>query len=909
MGKTYGLDLVWLDAFGNATEAGGKQLTFAPKYTDNVTSLSSLPGTVFVHSFEKNKAGKPCVAISLRFGGVPEKATESAAEAYRTAARQLREKVEEYTHQLALQVSFSGKPIVLDTGVRGLLTDYVDACVATLTNGQPAAPAAIITVPVAAPTAMVSLVEIALTMTRDSSLVLDGLHNDTNKISSLTVIPPNCMMAKNSGQLAARDTAPTMLDYEKSFIAAFGASDGYRMATGVRLVDGERREEVWVLRTTANAGDKTGKLYIDEKATRAVVPTYSPRPLSTELLRFADVQEYVWQNGKLEKAGTGEYTDVDLDKWLDTALARLETSVSPEVALACTVGSEGGSDPLQILREAKDAVAANLSAALIGMQDDTKERTTAVLPVAKERFVEEMRGSLTRYAHVPAVAGLTFAVASGDTSPVNLFGRLGQPQSASVTSESEQETVYSFSHFKAKTADNGNAAVALRMDAPETIATVDLPRMATITHIEFPPTGRADRPPAWLELVRPISVPVSTAEKNTICVPLRRYPEKPRLIRQWNEAAGGSGFAALMDWAYVSSHARRSAMQDTLTFDLFVNPAHAVVRGKEADPRRLLFERLVRCNGLLAGMVENMQVQAEAVLAGSGDAAAVRASIAAIAATLKEIGVAFAGCFTTVREMTAPVTAEKHVRVEIGERAGGGGAPVLKQEYRTVMMVIDAHGWSGSPPVLPGIEGWETQKVQAGVSGRDEFRYVKNGIALTVGEAAALGERRLRLSGLHAIRDVKVRTTVNARRNTQVPDIVKPYFVYTTPVVGYDADFSPIHEYGTAIDLTEGKPIRLDDCLRGVVETVRAAGITCQMEFIGRRELLPGVGMESPLAMIVFDSQKAAVQPVVDTINAWRNGSKAGDIRMRLRLVRTGPPAAFVLGYDNLRLNLEKLTQ
>ena len=96
------------------------------------------------------------------------------------------------------------------------------------------------------------------------------------------------------------------------------------------------------------------------------------------------------------------FTDVDLDQWLQSSLARIDQLLSPAyVAPAQILRSLTGNDAMQGLLDAKEALAQALKSAMIPVfRDETADDKE--LAAIREAFFQRMLGTLSEFYAVRA---------------------------------------------------------------------------------------------------------------------------------------------------------------------------------------------------------------------------------------------------------------------------------------------------------------------------------------------------------------------------------------------------------------------------------------------------------------------------------------------------------------------------
>ncbi len=879
VGAKLPLRLDWRDNYGNLAGAAYSPGDLSTWFTDDVIGMASWPGTRVGHALN---AKTRTLEIRLTFAyDVPAMGEDAASrldsdyELCRKARFQIEHKDGggRHTHDIRLVAGFAKEREKEATeDQRKRLIAYLSAAadhIDKLRSGaaHPPLPAPLLSGvtlerDVSARAELAVRVDVGVTIARTATLVHPDLLEWTCKRLAETPAPPDAA------------THPSTEKYEEAFRAVLG--DSFRLAVGSGSSSSGEGEELWAIREKNGAGKSESGIYVDPKRGSSPDRFSSPRPLSTKLLSRTGMKSYSYSatKGIVENPGAVlERLDADLDRWMADTLALAEEAVSPEVAVLAERLSGG---LLERFREAKNSLAETGAKSLVSvLAKSSGEEASAE---AAARFREEMRTDLNRYAGIPVLPEYRFAADAATSAGMAAVNLYGAPKIDSGKNRENPAPGLGVSHFKANLAPGDGverrAAFACFSGDPGLLNVWRPDLDLQITHVEFP-SGEAwpdaIRPPAWLRLVTPWSLARSAA---SIPVPLRQFPETPRLLeRQGISSAPGGSIGDLMRWKYRFFYARRQAMQDTVTATVRIGEDQAFGPPPAGEKEDLL--------DVLSRAVEVLPELSGALAAASDGGDALVVGLSALCSLLEDLAAAWErwlikGDRKSLRRLSADP--EKTFTLVIGESAVG------KAEY-AVSIAGDPPGIRKSLSIVPIVEGWEAEEMAAAPG---TWRFKRDGRYLGIEAARNAASRGVEIGGLNVLRETSVSTGIDVTRNSDLGgEAINPLFIYRTVGVDYPAPFTPVIACSDPIDLTAGKQTTLANVLDSLVSTFfdaeREDGGIAQLEISCEKALPGGVGtnVRYPVLLAGFDrDDPSRAIALADAVKAWMKEKQAVEGRL-----------------------------
>jgi hypothetical protein len=161
---------------------------------------------------------------------------------------------------------------------------------------------------------------------------------------------------------------------------------------------------------------------------------FAPRPISNQLVSRAGTQIISYETGKVISP-TGAFTErsfagIDLDQWMQSTLTQIDAILTPRYFAPALIlrHKSTGRDALQLLLDAKKALAGALKKAMVPVFKDETGVTQSEKDAIQEAFYQSMLGMLTGFYAVKA--GIQFdstvnaAIARnpGELKPPRLYG-------------------------------------------------------------------------------------------------------------------------------------------------------------------------------------------------------------------------------------------------------------------------------------------------------------------------------------------------------------------------------------------------------------------------------------------------------------------------------------------------------
>ncbi|QDU73693.1 hypothetical protein Pan97_06910 [Bremerella volcania] len=404
----------------------------------------------------------------------------------------------------------------------------------------------------------------------------------------------------------------SMLAFATKFEALF-ASQGFHFALGVR---DDGTPQSWIL-------DKKRLVPELRQVSRTEEQTdlvFAPRPLTTKL-------EGRELNGipaamPLPGASDGDpldkkFTEVEIDAESRRYLGTVESFLAPPTVRSIltvedtTAGNKKfGRDSLQRIIDAKREISNGLPEQLIvGLYQNAPDPQTCAQTSARNAFRQRVLSTLNaiygldvilQFDAIPPVAMQSHREQGG----IAWFGKIAEKQRSSVTLNYQNSKIRFQSPFEEQP-----PRLTVLIDQPSSDRRPPESRSLTFqfTHLEYDikkgstPCGveASFQDSRWLTLINPISIDVAGGNQVDIPIPLRVYPDTPRLTSHAAELSLDRQDSDLTPtlqnarfWDYQLVYEARMEQQDTMRLTVDLNVAPSTLRAM-AVSRDLLTELLL----------------------------------------------------------------------------------------------------------------------------------------------------------------------------------------------------------------------------------------------------------------------------------------------------------------------------
>jgi LysM repeat protein len=574
-------ELMWLDLFGNKiltdldVPSSGGPLNYPPQrvgYTDRLLGVGQWPGVANAFRIAPDDKDQPAIVLSLAFDqsaytDTPREKIEQAIAIYTQILQQLND-ANGVTLALSTTVT-PGADSVLTAAQAQAIRDWVAGIYAWLSSLVPDARAAVRSLAAGfTPTldvtaaldvtrlndAQIFLVTATFSIARRAGLVngeLDavaGVRRAATELSAWTG-------PLTGGDTVQRDLTAFSADFTRALSVVPDRS--YRVAAGSTrnvFTSGDARD-VWAVQlgTTANQA-------ISYRVNNPGAPIqYAPRPLSNQLTSKPKTPIIPYTTGKViepdDPSENRSFTSIDLDQWMSSTLGQIDALLTPRyVAPAQILRSKTGVDALQLVLDAKQALAKALQVAMIAVfadEDPTSDQLQAIRDVFYQRMLAALSSFYTVRAGLQFQATVTSAIRPlpGDLAPPRLYGDilshgldgLTDPKAGSISLTSPKLTLDLAGGPPTQTHDLSFLLSSAGLDAKA--VTLDLSyRGQAIEHEIGEIAGIAGyQPSSWLSFADttqtsdwPLTQPLGKFDTPIV---LREFPETPALLVQ--EVASG----------------------------------------------------------------------------------------------------------------------------------------------------------------------------------------------------------------------------------------------------------------------------------------------------------------------------------------------------------------------------------
>lgn len=433
------IELAWLDLFGNrilsdldAPPAKAKAYNFPPQltgYTDSVLGVGQWPSLANDYQFATLPDGKAGLKVALAFDQQP---YLDAAKALDAGGRQrIEQAIAIYAkilyqlqdpNGLAIELSSSVCPdaaSLLEPTQQAALLNWAVDIYAWLNSLLPSGSGShreraagfqpLLELSVPLPAGQINDEQIfrlnaSLTLSRRPQLVSGELAAVSGVAEAGTLLSPST--GPLQGDQAAAGAQRDLKQFAASFEQALSTPQGprYQVATGTDrdAFAGGSGMTLWAVQLGRDATQAISYRVLNPGQPKQ----YAPRPVSNQLASKQNAAIIPYHTGKVislqDPVQPRAFTDVDLDQWLQSSLARIDQLLSPAyVAPAQILRSLTGNDAMQGLLDAKEALALALKSAMIPVfRDETADDKE--LAAIREAFFQRMLGTLSEFYAVRA---------------------------------------------------------------------------------------------------------------------------------------------------------------------------------------------------------------------------------------------------------------------------------------------------------------------------------------------------------------------------------------------------------------------------------------------------------------------------------------------------------------------------
>lgn len=436
------IELAWLDLFGNrilsdldAPPAEARVYNFPPQltgYTDSVLGIGQWPSVANDYLFATLQDGKAGLKVSLAFDQQPyldaakaldaggRQRIEQAIAIYAKVLYQLQD-----PNGLGIELSSSVCPeaALLEPSQQAALVNWAVDIYAWLNSLLPNSsgshqeraagfqPLLELSAPLQAGQInddQIFRLDASLTLSRKPQLVSGALAAVSGVADAGTLLSPSTgpLQGDQTAASAQRDLKQFAARFEQALSTPQGPR--YQVATGSdrNAFTGGSGMTLWAVQLGRDAAQGISYRLLNPGQPKQ----FAPRPVSNQLASKLDAAIIPYRTGKVislqDPAEPRAFTDVDLDQWLQSSLARIDQLLSPAyVAPAQILRSLTGNNAMQGLLDAKEALAQALKSAMIPVfRDESADQRE--LDAIREAFFQRMLGTLSEFYAVRA--GLQF---------------------------------------------------------------------------------------------------------------------------------------------------------------------------------------------------------------------------------------------------------------------------------------------------------------------------------------------------------------------------------------------------------------------------------------------------------------------------------------------------------------------
>ena len=428
----------------------------------------------------------------------------------------------------------------------------------------------------------------------DQSSDVDGpyeaVRDATHRMGRTTIYVENIVKDSTNGVIQVVDetvAAQSFSEFVENFEDKIFESHKLRLATGSKA---EGSRSLWVVR-----GDN---LELTTKQARQFAPT----PLCTSLMsgtaKIVDPAEDINAadpNYWTRRTFDSDFTDVDLDKHAKEVFALVEQVLSPQVVgnIACLRDS-GGQRFTDRIASFKREIASHLATKVIKPVFTHTGGGTDSLKHLEKAYEQRMLINLDAAYGIDSMLEIPVSATMdllSDEREVNFFGEVLLASSISSDGkELEDENdksvelgVAKLRFKKQKGSNTVNSTLAVMVDAKRADSQpyFEEELVYRVSHIEHDIPGEEERyrSSRWLNLVRPIHVPLSK-DKILMPIPVREFPAPPQVLRHQEGESSflqGIEMRTLDDiheackWDYEVVYQAEALPQDDITAKIRLN--------------------------------------------------------------------------------------------------------------------------------------------------------------------------------------------------------------------------------------------------------------------------------------------------------------------------------------------------
>lgn len=931
VGSVLGLDLRWVDVFGNVTTTPPDPPPPNPiDYADRLIGLGQWPNVRAFHAYQ-GPAGQPELSITFELqvaayepGPEPEDARNRVAATgvpvwQQAAINDLKTFTQVYFQlnqdydsagvpglagqavSMALENSLLAEPLVaLSDAQEQAVRDFVAACVVYVghrANGEPGgtAPQAVVTAPVATEAvaaADVIPLRLAFTLTRQSGLVDPALRPIAGGLADTTPIHP-------ATSADSADDTVTLLAFAQAFETAFVTAD-WQLRVGTATSD------VWAVRMATTPGAGLGY------EIQSAPSFFAPKPVAVTLKSgSAEIDVYATGKPFPDSKQTLKLAGADMNAWTQTAFQEIDAFLTATYAAPAFILDQlvVPDDPekngylakiLEHKRTLADAVARTVAPILESSADDAATRAAAA---------EKMRQALLNQL------GAAFTVTAITVFGVNgakvrqPLGRgvvaaprfYGQPVGTLTDGNGGGQQNFSLSSAKiplTRETGDGDTRLAFLFSSKNVTEDAYVPldltfAMSQLEHdIRHVPGIDGYEQSQWIAFVTgpfvsPIAAPVD------LPVVLRALPQPPTVTAQTStpaEDSDGETPADLAQWDYTFSYLYAGAAQDTVTATVKLNTPPASL-DRDLTPEDELFRALAQFVTAYPAITADIETYVRPIDGSTqpgGDTQNAECAVAAFAAIVGAVAKAYdrwskppvAG--TDVQGGPAPVT----YTFEIGLSADAANGDRARTD-------VYADAAVPAPTILIEPGTFTVQSVAPGPGARYGYAYLRTGTTddwLPYDDARNIPARTVAYDDWDVFAVQNAWASVHVVRNEHlVPEeTTTDTFRFRTPEVQFAGAVVPLLAYST-FDLgsLQTGPATLESYLDLFFESLlsAAAGQTVAVKLAASYayrltsavedfpETVLAVALMPPVQTVPGAGPPSFVAPFAAQVEGWLGGS------------------------------------
>ena len=835
VGRLLQVGFSWLDMFGNTLitdlsdpqPGDGTPLNLQPVllgYTDPLLGVGQWP-SVSPAWYVDGAPGAAVLHLQLSFDASQYTGTDGPANAgrdlprYTLLAAQLADPL---GVSVTVQSSLATEPLALDTAEFAALTSWVGSIETFLAAIAPAGsigsvpgeqaaglsatpPAAILDCPfdLTANLNPAQLMELtcAVTISRTGGRPQAEFAAMPGIASTTTTVAPS-----------GADSASGLQTFAGNFENALTSSTSVlKVAAGPNRFEGGAATPATLWAVLVGLSDTTAIGYSVTDSGSPVI--FAPAPISTQLISEAGVEiyPYVPGTGINYQAGTPQnFTDIDLDQWVRTAFAAVDSLLSPQYISALLIlDSLTDGNELASLQAHKASLAGMYAQQLQPVfQAQQSASNASVTPTFEQTMLQQLSNAYSTQAALQFEADVVADIVEDPSpaEPPNLYGAIvqnGAPvpgiafSTAKVPLATATGVPLTFLVSTPAQTAGFQAASAISVDLAYVPSEVEH-QIGLVPGIDSPVGSTPYYASTWLQFVNPLPAAM-TAALGSFEVPmvLRAYPASPALLTQTGAATDptASDVVDLTEWTYsltysLGVHYPQDTVYGTVLFNVQVPPALAAA--ELADSFAALAEFVtvfpavsVDLDGALAQLTPASEGQS------------VQTALGAVNAVNSMLNAIVTGSTGTAERFTV-----RSRRRRFGSATGASWEFSIREEPAGAgdgsPLVVTVLPISGpAPEVL--IAGYTAQPYQQGTPppGATQYCYTDSttGAMLSFEQAQVIGPRSVAYPNLPVLDQQDALATIWVTRNENLvsdPAVVtNPAFVFRTPDVAFSSPLQP----------------------------------------------------------------------------------------------------------------------